>query len=242
MATEIKKMISIIFIHYSQNKERNELAKTSLASLQSSISHLPCELIVVDNGGDYEMSKFFLEQTEQKKITHYIRNADNIWFGRARNQALEISEGEFISVVDNDLIYEKGWLEKCIEALKGTDKLLATPMPILSCHKKYSREENGLKINTFAGSNCWVMKRTDWLEIKGFEDHPLAGTLWCRKYAKMGYGVIVIENLVKDMGDQKTQTFGYKKFLLQKNIQLHQVVIKKTLLNGEEVSYFKYEN
>lgn len=242
----MEQSISIIFVHYGMNEARRELARKSLASLYESVKHLPCEILLVDNGGSLSDSKHYLEETEKGKITHYIRNSDNLWFGRGRNQALKLCEGEYIAVVDNDLIYKKGWLERCLEVLEkvGDRKLLVTPMPIIRGHRRYTSPETfnldskEYQINTFAGSNCWVMRYDDLENIGYFEDHHFAGTLWCRRYGKLGYSVVVVPGgLVEDCGDKKTKTFGYVREIKQSGNR--EVLIKKKLTNGKEVVYFK---
>lgn len=227
---------SVILVHYALTPERSELLRVSLKSLQESISDYPCELIVVDNGGNIEDSKFLLEETEAKRITHYIRNADNIFFGLARNQALGLSSGKYIAICDNDLIYKKGWLEACIRVLKETEgeKLLATPRNIIWSHSRYTDKRiiNGREytINALAGSNCWVMRRKDYEKIGDFENHIIAGTLWCRRYSSMGYGVIVLpEMMVEDWGGGHTKYHGY----LKRNVEYS---VKKRLSNGEMLS------
>ena len=226
---------SVILIHYAPTPARSELLRASLKSLQESISDYPCELIVVDNGGSIEDSRFLLEETEAKRITHYIRNADNIFFGLARNQALRISSGEYIAVCDNDLIYKKGWLEECIRILKEMEgeKVLATPRNVIYGHKRHNEKRviNGKEytLNPLAGSNCWVMRREDYEQIGEFEHHIIAGSLWARRYSKMGYSVIVLpEMMVEDWGGGHGKYPGYQK----RGVKFD---VKKTFRNGDKI-------
>lgn len=225
---------SIIFVHYAMNEPRSQLAKECFDSLYESVKHLPVEMIVVDNGGNLEDSKFFLEAVQNKRITHYIRNADNLWFGYARNEGLCISTGEFICIVDNDLKFEKGWLEECIGFLKQTKglKLLATPLWVDRAHlqRKYYGEPVELDgelhpVNAFAGSNCFVMHREDFEKIGYFDDHYISGTKWCQRYSALGYSVIVpMKPKAEHLGVRKTKYVGYPK--------IREVEITKSYLNG----------
>lgn len=230
--------ISLIFVHYAMNPDRSYLARNSLESLWETTNHLPCELIVVDNGGSMEDSRFFLDWVEAKKVTHYVRNADNLWFGWARNQALRISTGQYICVADNDLEYTKGWLDKCLEVLKATkgNKLLVTPRCVIPSHRRhnYKRTIHGVEYmtNTLAGSNCWLMHREDYEKIGEFENHIVAGSRWCRHYSELRYSVVVVDPTVKnglvlDHGQGEGKYYGYQK----KGVpDFH---IDKTLINGE---------
>jgi len=225
---------SIIFVHYGANEARDRLGKESFESLYESVKHLPVEMIVVDNGnGD---SQFFLDATDKGKITHYIRNTDNLWFGYARNQALDISTGEFICIVDNDLKYEKGWLEECLGFLKQTkgQKLFTTPLWVDRAHLKPKYYKNPIElnnewhlVNTFAGSNCWVMHREDYEKIGGFENHYIAGTKWLQKSCKLGYAAIIpIKPKAEHIGLKYTEYAGYSK--------KQGVVITKKYINGQK--------
>lgn len=204
--------------------------KECLKSVYSTV-HIPTEILFVDNGGDFDTSKFLLNECEEKRIAHYIRNADNLWFGYARNQAISLCEGEFIFFIDNDIILKEGWLEECLEVLKNSDKRLVTPLKIDRSHKieKFyvsHNEKIGNKeyeVNTLAGSNCWGMKRKDLDIIGNFENHIISGTKWCQRYARLGYAVAVLP--IPKASDKGGGT-GYNK--------KYSISVKKTLLNGEK--------
>jgi glycosyltransferase involved in cell wall biosynthesis len=193
-------------------------------------------MIVVDNGGDLEISNYFLKLTDENKISHYIRNSNNLWFGYARNQGFDICTGDYIAVADNDIIFLPGWLEECIDFLKQTKgkKLFATPLKVDRAHypTKYYRDPIQLNdgehlVNTFAGSNCWVMHREDYEQIGGFDNHYIAGTRWCQKYSNMGYAVVIplIPKALQG-GLKKTEYAGYNKKA--------EINIFKKYINGEQ--------
>lgn len=241
-----KEFLSIIFVHYSMNEARGTLARKSLESLLETTKNFPCEIIVADNGGSIGDSKYFLEMADSGKINHYIRNAENLHFSYARNQAIEMSEGNYIAVVDNDLLYEDGWIEKCIQALRETEnkKLLATPLWIIPSHRRFSwvKKVRGKEylVNPFAGSNCWMMHREDWKKIGKFKQHLIAGTLWCRKYASKGYSVIVVtedatNGIVHDQGVGKSIYEGYQKRGLENGTDIGFKRWWKKLSNGKRV-------
>jgi glycosyltransferase involved in cell wall biosynthesis len=218
---------TIIFVTYSNNEARKELARKSFESLISTIK-IPAEVIVVDNGGD---SEFYFQESLKGNITKYIRNSNNVFFAEGRNEALKLVSGDYVFIMDNDLIYENGWLEECIKVLNETkgNKLLVTPMGVMRCHRKYTTEIkiNGKSyiINTLAGSNIWGMNKEDADTLGLFEQHLIAGTLYCRKYYKMGYVVIVLPQKVFNYGKDKTATAGYNKKKSQ--------TFYRKLLNGE---------
>ena len=70
-------------------------------------------LILVDNGFDDA------ELLQQLHPLHYIKNEVNTGMIRPINQGLEMAQGEYISVLHNDLlIYDEGWLDHIIDFME----------------------------------------------------------------------------------------------------------------------------
>ena len=209
--------ISIIYVHHAQNEERSLLARTSLKSLQSTI-HSSAEIIVVDNGDNLEDSKFFLEECQKKNIALYIRNADNLHFGFARNQGIVASTSNWICIVDNDIIYKEKWLEMCLLMLKShpDKKLIASPLNYPYVHKRDPRWRHGTipvkkrecNLTERAGSNCMLMRREVFNEIGLFRHHRIAGSHFTDALVNAGYLVITPEmNWAYDAGLRRGYNF-----------------------------------
>jgi glycosyltransferase involved in cell wall biosynthesis len=231
-------IITVVFVHYGQNEHRIRLAQESFRSLYKTVAHLPVELVIVDNGGGN--SKFFIEQMDKGRITRYIRNDSNVWFGRGRNQAISECLGDYICVMDDDLVFENGWLDESIKMLKQVhhEKCFVTPLEIDRAHTqaKYHRghfvDDNDVKyaLNAMAGSNCWVMTKEHWNNIGGFMDNPIAGTKWAQLYCKLGYKVLVLKSpLAGHLGLKGTPYKGYGKHKTE--ILAYNIEVK--LINGE---------
>jgi len=231
--------VSIIFVTNSPNLDRGNLSRKSFDSLVKSIDYL-AEIIIVDNGGSIYDSKYFLEQTDAGRATTYLRNYDNLWFAHARNQGIALSQGKYIAITDNDMIFKKGWLSQCVKILDATErtKTMVTPVKVLVTHnkEKYYREDividgTRFRTNAMAGSNCWVMHRTDLMVIGTFYNSVVSGTRWCQHYSKLGYKVAILnDEMVIHKGERNTPYEGYKKF---------DVPMEKTLINGEKISLDK---
>jgi len=152
-----------------------------------------CEIIVVDNGGSLEDSKWLLGLTNDGHIASYTRFRKNMHFWYARNLALTIATGKYIVIMDNDIQFTHlGWLQECIAFLdKNKGKYLATPInadPMNSIRKdRWVGEVGGWKLNSRAGSNCWVMRREDYEIIGNFDQHRIAGSKWADRYTRLGY-------------------------------------------------------
>jgi glycosyltransferase involved in cell wall biosynthesis len=213
------KFISIIITHFASGKERSDLFRKSLDSLIVS-TKLPYELIIIDNGGDIEDSRYLLDLTEKGIINTYIRNSNNMHFGFARNQALRICNGDYIAVCDNDILYKNGWLEACIDVLDQNpdEKIYATPIYNVTHNApKFWRGEvqaNGqtYKLNSRSGSNCWVTRRKDFEVIGEFPIHRIAGTKWTNLAIIKGYlAAVTPEKMIEDGGFRHGYDFKVSK-------------------------------
>ena len=123
------KFASIIITHWAMNDERSDVMVKSIASLNEVIKY-PYELIVVDNGGSEEDSEFFNSLVNHGRISTYIRNSNNRHFGYARNQGIAVAQGDYIAIIDNDILHKKDWLTDCIKVLEDNpnEKIYATPI------------------------------------------------------------------------------------------------------------------
>ncbi len=200
------KFCSIILTHYGSDGKRSSLMRQSVKSLIDSLDY-PTELIVVDNGNVPEDSQHLLDLTTLGLVQLYIRNANNMHFGWARDQGIKLSHGEYICIVDNDLIYKKGWLSECINVLESfpDKKFYATPMPY-QANRKFDRGTLTLNgkihnLNSRAGSNCFVIRKTDLDKIGYFKYHRIAGSKWTDRATRLGYlAVVSPSHLVSDEG------------------------------------------
>ncbi|MBF0308452.1 MAG: glycosyltransferase family 2 protein [Magnetococcales bacterium] len=80
-------------------------------SLQRHTAHLPWELILVDNASREEGMPQLLQTLAGQERVKVIRNAENRGFGKANNQALAASEGEFLFLINTDMFPAGPWLE-----------------------------------------------------------------------------------------------------------------------------------
>jgi len=228
-------IVSIIFVHWAQDEERSALARASLKSLLGTI-HTPAEVIVIDNGNSLDDSKFFLEECQKKNIALYIRNADNMHFSYARNQAMPEVHGNWVVIADNDIMYKDYWLELGIKCIKyyPEKKLIASPLNYPYVHKRDPRWRHGqleikgrhFNLTERAGSNCMIMKRETYEEMGKFELHKKSGCLYADKLVNSGYLVITpAVNWAFDAGLRKGFNFT------------SEFSIKRKLSDGTEISF-----
>lgn len=173
------------------NDARSELMRKSINSLIKTTAKLDIELMVGDNGGSMSDSSFLLELTDFGSIACYTRYRNNIHFPKLRNEMMQKATGDYIVIVDNDIVFNEGWLEDCIDfLLSNPGKYMATPLTPDSMGVKVRYQMapvDGWDIHLRAGSNCFVMSRESFEEIGLFDLHNVAGSKYVDRYIKLGY-------------------------------------------------------
>lgn len=112
------------------------------------------ELIIIDNGSTLELDYNNLPIGYHYSVEDYfktadivIRNKENLGFAPAVNQGVFLARGEYIAVINNDILLFTGWIEKMLEIF---EKELTPPvglvMPALVQGLKDPRE--ALKLET----------------------------------------------------------------------------------------------
>lgn len=136
-----KALLSIIIISYNTCQITLDCLKSVFADkgLEFDLDKLnnndkiPTEIIVVDNDSKDDSVK---ELQKAKNIT-FIANKDNVGFGKANNQAIKISQGNYILLLNSDTLVlhsaisqSLNWLSAHPEAHMCTAQLLNKDMSI----------------------------------------------------------------------------------------------------------------
>lgn len=215
------------------NEFRSETMRTSLHSIINTTEHLPVEIFIIDNGNNRDDSIFFLDLSISKKSITYIRNPNNMGFGFARNQGVDLSCGKYLVFTDNDIEYKSGWLDKSIEILEAfPDKKIAiTPLRTDRQHRNNNHWVGELPykdvkylLNLRAGSNSWVIRRKDFDIVGKFRHHEIAGTHWTNEFVHKGYLMATMEQ------EPLAEDIGFKRGYDRKPIE-----IAKHFANGDKI-------
>lgn len=102
--------LSIIIVNWNTR----ELLKQTLDSVYAETKTSPLEVIVVDNASSDGSQQMVKDRFPQARL---IENADNLGFGKANNQGLAITGGEFIMFLNSDVIVLDRAIDKLVEYL-----------------------------------------------------------------------------------------------------------------------------
>jgi len=107
-------MVSIIILTFNQLKYTQEC-------IESLRKHTPeeHEVIFVDNGSSDGTVKWLRKIVRKNPHYRLIENRKNLGFSKGCNQGIEVSTGEYILLLNNDVLLTENWLARMLECLKS---------------------------------------------------------------------------------------------------------------------------
>jgi len=120
--SEVTGLTSIIILTNNINYSLFHYTGNCIGSVKEH-TNLPYEIILVDNGSTVKPGKL-----EDYNVDKVIVNEKNEGIAKAWNQAIRMSSGEYICLLNNDAMVFDMWLEDLQEALGKVDLVMATPM------------------------------------------------------------------------------------------------------------------
>ncbi len=219
--------VSIVIINYNTK----HLLKTCIDSLLAqTYKHL--EIIFIDNQSHDGSCEYVMENYPQVIA---VCNKDNLGYSEGANQGIKMSNGEFVMLLNPDIIFEDDYIELCVKKMHEDKKIAAI------CGKIYKYDfANNRKTNFIdtAGLFCYRNRRVidngQGLEDKGQFDEEkqvfgISGA--CPMYRKSALDDVSIEGeyLDKDFFMYKEDVdiswrfllFGWKSYYYPKAVANH---------------------
>jgi GT2 family glycosyltransferase len=103
--------VSVIIVSWNTQ----ELVLQCLKSLESVRTQLSVEIILVDNASADHTVELVREQFPHVRVA---QNATNLGFAKANNIGIEISSGEYLALINSDVVVPDGCLEKMVDYMK----------------------------------------------------------------------------------------------------------------------------
>ncbi len=91
------------------------LLKTCLSSVEKNTTLKDYEIIIINNNSQ-DGTRDFLETIDNNRY-HFIFNSENRGVGPARNQGIEIANGEYILILDVDTIVTQNAIDRLVKYL-----------------------------------------------------------------------------------------------------------------------------
>jgi GT2 family glycosyltransferase len=115
---------SIIIVTYNNLA----LTKLCLESIFRNTDYPNYEIIIVDNNSADGTPQFLQELNEKHDNLAIILNSVNNGFAKANNQGIELSQGEYLVLLNNDTVVPQGWLSRLLKHLSDPEVGLAGPV------------------------------------------------------------------------------------------------------------------
>lgn len=189
--------LSVIIVNYNVRY----FLEQCLISVYKAIENIEAEVFVVDNTSTDSSIEMVKTNFPQVKL---IANNENVGFSKANNQAIEISKGEYVLLLNPDTVVEEDAFEKCIDfmdkhpeggglgvkMIDGNGIFLpeskrGLPTPSVSFYKIFGLSALFPKSKRFAKYHLGYLKENETNEIE-----VLSGAyMWMRKSVldKIGY-------------------------------------------------------
>lgn len=110
--------VSIIIVNYNTL----ELTKNAITSVIEKTEDLDYEIIVVDNASTDGSVEFFTSEEYEKKII-FIKNKENLGFGRANNEGVKKAKGKYIFLLNSDTILINNAIKILFEFMEKNKKV-----------------------------------------------------------------------------------------------------------------------
>ena len=105
--------VSIVILTFNQLHRTREC----LDSIQKH-THIPHEVIVVDNGSKDGTVGYLKKWAKKKPNYHVILNKTNRGFAAGNNQGIQQAKGDYIVLLNNDVVVSEKWLEGMLNAFE----------------------------------------------------------------------------------------------------------------------------
>jgi hypothetical protein len=100
--------VSVVIVSYNVRGFLENL----LGSLDRSLTGIESEIIVVDNSSDDDTVEFLRREFHDVRL---IENRSNVGFGKANNQGVRISSGEYLLIINPDSIVQEDTIKEMID-------------------------------------------------------------------------------------------------------------------------------
>lgn len=246
--------VSIVILTFNQL----DLTKECLKSIEVN-TNVPYELILVDNAstdGTPEYLEKYCGNISGKCISkRLIKNQHNIGFAPGVNQGLDICQGEYVCLLNNDTVVTQDWIVKLIDSLENDEKAeIVGPVSTGTFYPQYVENEESIdgivrESNILYGF-CEVFRREllfkigcldERYRIGNFEDHDFNERILKNNGKLLVAGNVFIEHHCHKSWKSKVQ-LDYTTVKNQKKFDEKWGFLKRMESDTDKQKYYQCEN
>ena len=185
-----------------------ELLRLCLQSIRDNVSGIPHEVISVDSATEEETEMMVREEFPEVR---FFPHRENVGFKTLVNQSLKESLGEYIFLINSDIIISVDTVASMVAFMDGRpDIAMIGPRQVnfngedqLSCFRFY-RPMTILYRRTILGKLPWGKKHLEWFSMKEYDRKELRAADWI-----MGSALFVRRKEALDVGLMDDRFFMY---------------------------------
>ncbi|MBN1824239.1 MAG: glycosyltransferase family 2 protein [Endomicrobiales bacterium] len=113
------KTISIVMLTYNQYQD----TKNCVESLDKYTKGIEYELIFVDNGSNDGTKEYLKKLEDSGRDVKAILNESNLGFSKGNNQGMRVAKGDYVLLLNNDVLLTGNWLERMIACAESDPKI-----------------------------------------------------------------------------------------------------------------------
>ncbi|MEP9409901.1 MAG: glycosyltransferase [Candidatus Brocadia sp.] len=225
ISTCSRKPVSIIILTWNAL----EYTKKCIDSIRHHTNY-PHEIIFVDNASTDGTVEYLQKLIEENQIYKLIKNQTNKGFAAGNNEGVAVASGEYVMLLNNDVLVSAGWLESLVLSLERDEKIgMVGPITNSISGRQMVRnipyaDENGFHIfaqkirKTYNGrltpryriaGFAVLMRKTLYEEVGGLDESFGTGNYedddLCLKVREKGYAIMVDESVL--IHHYRSQTF-----------------------------------
>lgn len=119
----IQPCVSIIMLTFNQLRYTQQALKSVFAKTPEML-----ELIVIDNASEDSTPAWLLQQIPQQPRLKVLLNQQNVGFAQGCNQGLQLAQGRYVLILNNDVLVTEGWLGRMLQVMVAYDGDIVGPM------------------------------------------------------------------------------------------------------------------
>lgn len=125
--------LSVVIVNYNVRYYLEQC----LRSVQQATEGIESEIWVVDNASTDDSVAYL--QTRFPDV-HFIANEENVGFSRANNQAIRLSQGRYVLLLNPDTLVAEHTLQGCVDFLDANPDVGAVGVKMLQSSGEFARE------------------------------------------------------------------------------------------------------
>ncbi len=255
--SDIKPQIFVSIIILTWNAL--EYTKKCVRSIQEHTSY-PYEIIFADNASTDGTVEYLRNLVGEYSNYKLIENRENKGFATGNNQGVAAAQGEYVMLLNNDVLVSDGWLTSLVESLERNDKIGMTgPITNSISGRQMVRDvpysdENGFHVFAKKVKKAYngrltpryriagfaiLMKKALYEEVGGFDESFGTGNYedddLCLKVLEKGYAIMVDESVF--IHHYRSQTFIENKIDYRNSLSVNETKFKEKWpnINYEEL-------